>query len=615
MHPPKITHKRDRDCVHALLVVSALAVLGILVSVSLNISNYHSAYLEAKAYQRDKAQEVQNQILHFIATATQLADTLQILIEHDRGRDKKQVEKYLDIMLESAPSDLVYGAGVWWEPYAFDGKTFLFGPYVHRGSDNSRVITYEWCSEDYNFPSRSWYQSGIQSKREHFLTEPYDDNGITYITLVKSFRDSKSGQEKGVITIDMVLPQLQNIVDKANSKESEELVVIGKSGQVLAHPDPNQLMDKARRLHPNKSIHNILDVLSADNIYGRDQLIRYAVTMPKIGWTIVVSSSPEELMANYYKLRRVIALATLVYLVTLLSAYFLIRYFMRSLDRQRDSFIYAEKMASLGEMAGGIAHEINNPLAIIQGAAQKLQIRLKHEELNRQDMHDTVGVILKTAERIARIIRSLRFVARDGSLDPFVDNNLRAIVDETLALSEARLKYEDVHLDASHVPADLRCVCRGVQISQVLINLINNAMDAIRFQSEKWIRIEASTDGPNLQLAVVDSGPGIPEELTDRIMKPFFTTKEVGKGTGLGLSISRGIAQAHGGDLKLDRRSTHTRFVLTLPGVQNRPESQDERYVASDPEAAPPASGNPAEQGDGHPPQTSSHRRKSYRWS
>jgi C4-dicarboxylate-specific signal transduction histidine kinase len=172
---------------------------------------------------------------------------------------------------------------------------------------------------------------------------------------------------------------------------------------------------------------------------------------------------------------------------------------------------------------------------------------------------------LKTAERITRIIHSLKFVARDGSTDPFVNSSIRSIVDETLALCESKLKSENIDIDATSIPADLSCVCRAVQISQVLINLINNAVDAIRDLPEKWIRIEASLQGGWIEIAVTDSGHGIPKELADKIMKPFFTTKGVGKGTGLGLSISLGIAHAHGGVLELDESSPHTRFILRLP--------------------------------------------------
>jgi C4-dicarboxylate-specific signal transduction histidine kinase len=156
-------------------------------------------------------------------------------------------------------------------------------------------------------------------------------------------------------------------------------------------------------------------------------------------------------------------------------------------------------------------------------------------------------------------------VAREGANDPFVNTRIKTIVDETLAISESRLKKADIEIDATLIPADLSCMCRAVQISQVLINLINNAVDAIQDLPEKWIRIDARLQKGMIHIAVTDSGHGIPKDLADKIMKPFFTTKGVGKGTGLGLSISRGIAQDHGGDLTLDEDSPHTRFVLILP--------------------------------------------------
>lgn len=112
-------------------------------------------------------------------------------------------------------------------------------------------------------------------------------------------------------------------------------------------------------------------------------------------------------------------------------------------------------------------------------------------------------------------------------------------------------------------------------MSQVILNLISNAIDAIESRpegdkenSEKWIKIHGELDKHLLRLFVVDSGPGIPAAIRDRIMNPFFTTKEVGKGTGLGLSLSKGIAEDHGGDLILDSSAPHTSFILELPSAE-----------------------------------------------
>jgi signal transduction histidine kinase len=533
-------------------------------AVSFNISTYRASLLEAREYQKDKAQEVATLLRSYFYVATQLAESLQVFVEHYEGRDKKQIEQYLDYFLASAPPNFIYGTGIWWEPYAFDPALEHFGPYAYRSQPGAaRIITYEWNTLNYDYHSQFWYRTAVNS--DGIVTDPYVDKGVVYISLMKTFHDLKTGKKKGVISVDMVVAQMQNLLLQTKTRPSDILMIVGKTGHVIAHSRPEELLKEVRARHPDRRIERMLDVELLDATAGHEDDLSQSNLLSRLGWTVVVLSQPDELLAGYYQSRRVIAMAAMVYLMIVVLGYFTICYFLRSLEKQRESFLYTEKMASLGEMAGSIAHEINNPLAIIQGAAQKLQIRLRQEELNRDDLKHTVQMILKTAERIARIIRSLRFVARDGSTDPFVNTSIRSIVEETLTLCESRLKNENVCLDANGVPLDLYCVCRGVQISQVLINLINNAVDAIRDLPEKWIRIEASLEAGMIRLAVTDSGPGIPKELADKIMKPFFTTKGVGKGTGLGLSISRGIAHAHGGDLELDEAHTHTRFVLVLP--------------------------------------------------
>jgi signal transduction histidine kinase len=111
----------------------------------------------------------------------------------------------------------------------------------------------------------------------------------------------------------------------------------------------------------------------------------------------------------------------------------------------------------------------------------------------------------------------------------------------------------------------LRIDCRPTEISQVLLNLLNNAVDAVQPLAEKWVELQVRSAGKDVEISVMDSGKGIPEKIRDKVGQPFFTTKVVGHGTGLGLSISRGIVEAHGGHLNLDTQCEHTRFVVTLP--------------------------------------------------
>jgi signal transduction histidine kinase len=141
------------------------------------------------------------------------------------------------------------------------------------------------------------------------------------------------------------------------------------------------------------------------------------------------------------------------------------------------------------------------------------------------------------------------------------------IVRDTVELCTERFRQHNIDLVIDPIEPGLYVECRGVQIAQVLLNLLSNAHDAVDGARERRVRIAVDNDDRDVRIAVSDSGPGIPPEIRARIMEPFFTTKEIGKGTGLGLSVSKGIAEAHGGRLALDPEARETRFVLTLRRV------------------------------------------------
>jgi C4-dicarboxylate-specific signal transduction histidine kinase len=228
--------------------------------------------------------------------------------------------------------------------------------------------------------------------------------------------------------------------------------------------------------------------------------------------------------------------------------------------------VTSAKMSALGEMAAGIAHEINTPLATIGMGAEQIL------DLIAETPPDVVAVsgmtkrISETVDRIGAIIRGLRTFSRDGSHDRFDPCSLGRIIEDTLALCRERILKSGVELRVDSVPEDLMIACRAVEISQVLLNLIANACDAIAELPERWIEVSVKTTEDQVVLAVTDSGRGIPEAARDKIFQPFFTTKEVGKGTGLGLSVSKGIVETHGGKITLDPESPNTRFVIEIPG-------------------------------------------------
>ncbi len=236
----------------------------------------------------------------------------------------------------------------------------------------------------------------------------------------------------------------------------------------------------------------------------------------------------------------------------------------REIEIQKMNAINSARLASLGEMAGGIAHEINNPLAIIVGSAQRLEREL--DSSNYSQVRKCSTQIRQTCERIGKVVTSLRKLARDGENSPRTRFSVAKLVQEVLSLCEEKIRQDSIAIEVEFQD-DIDIFGNEVEVSQVLFNLINNAADAVRELDRKWIHIVGTKRQGNYIVSVIDSGHGIQPAIASRIMEPFFTTKEVGKGTGLGLSISLSIAKRHAGDLRLDVTSPHTKFDLTLPSV------------------------------------------------
>ncbi len=223
----------------------------------------------------------------------------------------------------------------------------------------------------------------------------------------------------------------------------------------------------------------------------------------------------------------------------------------------------ASKMASLGEMAGGIAHEINNPIGIILAKSYQLKRKIQDQKIK-----EDIEVIERNSLRVAKIVEGLRNFCQEG--DKQISNlfNVREVLDETITYCQFRLSNEGVKLDIN-IPEGTKFFGKKVQLSQILLNLINNALDAVSGQHSPWIKISSTQKYNHIELRIEDSGPGVPEELESKIMQPFFTTKEVGKGTGLGLSISFSLAKLQNGSLSLDRKTSPSCFLLILPSALN----------------------------------------------
>ncbi|MBC7537711.1 MAG: GHKL domain-containing protein [Bacteriovorax sp.] len=237
---------------------------------------------------------------------------------------------------------------------------------------------------------------------------------------------------------------------------------------------------------------------------------------------------------------------------------------------QQMNLVHASKMSALGEMAGGIAHEINNPLTIISSTCSFLKKLVAKEQLDPVVVKKCLDDIDKTIFRIAKIIQGLKTVSRDTSGEEFISVKLRDLMDDVVGLCSEKFKNHGISfiIDLSHPVYDQTIECRRIQISQIFINLLANSYDAIENLPERWIRIECKDLTDTIEFKIFDSGQGIPLDIQEKVFQPFFTTKPIGKGTGLGLSLSISIVKDHCGIFSIDNENPNTCFVMRLPYVR-----------------------------------------------
>lgn len=236
-----------------------------------------------------------------------------------------------------------------------------------------------------------------------------------------------------------------------------------------------------------------------------------------------------------------------------------------SLASQREQLIRSEKLASVGQLAAGVAHEIGNPLAAILGYVDILRAELTSAgTLSADERRDALERVKAETQRINRIIRDLLEYSRPSHEEASPTDPLRVVSSaQALLAPQSRFRKIAVVFQPAQGPWPSVLVSAG-RLTQVLVNLLLNAADAMEGQGT--ILVSCSEEGERVRLTVADEGPGIPADLQRKIFDPFFTTKAPGRGTGLGLSISRAIVESLDGTLELDARSPKgARFVIDLP--------------------------------------------------
>jgi PAS domain S-box-containing protein len=235
------------------------------------------------------------------------------------------------------------------------------------------------------------------------------------------------------------------------------------------------------------------------------------------------------------------------------------------LVQQKQRSIQNSKLASLGELAASIAHEINNPLGIISGSAQLLE--LERVNKNPEAVLKKAETIIRSSKRIEHITKSLRRFAHSSLDDRNSIVDIHKLLQEALSLTKPNIKRHWIDLNlVGASSAQIRC--NEIEIEQVFINLINNAVDAVKDLDERWIEVIVSDQPNHVRIDIVDSGRGIEPSAKAQLFEPFYTTKPKGEGTGLGLSICKQICESHNATLWFNDISPYTCFSILFEKVE-----------------------------------------------
>jgi C4-dicarboxylate-specific signal transduction histidine kinase len=235
------------------------------------------------------------------------------------------------------------------------------------------------------------------------------------------------------------------------------------------------------------------------------------------------------------------------------------------LRQKQEQLVQAGKLATLGELTTGVAHELNNPLNNIGLFVGNIIDRIHVGEQDPERIVEDLERVVEQVQKATEIITHLRTFGRAApvTLEPVP---VQEVIDRALSLMHEQLRLRLINVSLDFLPDSPLVLGNPIQLEQVFINLLTNARDALEKAEHKEIYISCSLRDAFTTIVFRDSGPGIPLGLEQRIFDPFFTTKEVGSGTGLGLSITYGIVQEHGGTISVDSMPGEgAAFTIELP--------------------------------------------------
>ena len=431
-----------------------------------------------------------------------------------------------------------------------------------------------------NYADADWFKKAIQ--KNAFVSDVFlGIRGLPHFII--SIKQTKNNQDWIIrATIDFVA--FNTLVEDIRIGETGFAFIVNRKNELQTTPridiSPEKRLLKNLLKTPSDSIDDVFitkeQAETKVNGFSRDEYIYVSSFLKDGEWLLVYRQNTSDAFSIVQRAKK---LALLIFVVGGLAiitmAYALTRLVVGSIaksDREKEMMnrqvIETSKLASVGELAAGIAHEINNPVAIMVEEAGWIQDLLEEEEFeDTENLNEFTRALLQIktqGNRCKEITHKLLSFARKTETNS-KEVDINKLIADLVDLSKQKTKYNNVKININILDQLPVINASSTELQQIFLNLVNNAIDAMDTTGGE-VNITARLVEKKILIEISDTGPGIPSSNIDRIFDPFFTTKPVGKGTGLGLSICYGIITKMGGDIDVvSEVGKGTAFTVTLP--------------------------------------------------